>query len=52
MFLMKQKKEKMTDLRALKLLKRVLQENADPSWESKKAFLDRLNAQIVKSKFF
>lgn len=42
-FLRSQRQEKSTDLRAIKILKRVLLENADSSWSFKKVFLDQIN---------
>jgi len=51
-FLKSQKQEKTTELKAIKLLKRVLSENSGTSWTAKKIFLQRLNTEIIKSGFF
>jgi len=42
-FLRSQKQDKSSELRAIKILKRVLLENADSSWSFKKGFLSQLN---------
>ena len=52
MALRSQRQEKTTELRAVKVLKRVLLENADSSWTFKKVFLDQINGEIIKSGFF
>lgn len=51
-FMRNQKQDKFSELRAIKILKRVLLENADSSWSFKKAFLNTLNQDILKSGFF
>lgn len=52
MFLRSQRQEKTTELRAIKILKRIILENADSSWTFKKQFLDQINAEVIKSGFF
>ena len=47
-----QRQDKFSELRAVKILKRVLLENADSSWSFKKVFLKNLNEEMIKSGFF
>lgn len=47
-----QRQDKFSELRAVKILKRVLLENADSSWSFKKVFLKGLNEEMIKSGFF
>lgn len=51
-FLRNQRPDKTTELRAIKLLKRVLLDNADSSWIFRKVHLGQLNQELLKSGYF
>jgi hypothetical protein len=51
-FLRTQRQDKRTDINAIKILKRVLLENADSSWSFRKGFLNELNTEVIKTGFF
>ena len=51
-YLRNQRQEKSTEINAVKILKRVLIENADSSWSFRKEFLNLLNQDVISSGYF
>jgi hypothetical protein len=51
-YLRNQRQDKGTEINAVKILKRVLLENADSSWSFRKTFLNILNKDILSSGYF